>query len=98
MRVSVEHKTTKDIARAKIEQRLHSLLGQFGHKAEELEHEWSGDMLHFRGKARGLKVEGTVEVTNQEVIIAGRLPLIAMPFESKIREAVRREADQMFQA
>ena len=98
MRVSVEHKTTKDIARAKIEQRLHSLLGQFGSKAEELEHEWLGDTLRFRGKAKGLKVEGTVEVTSDEVIIDGKLPLIAMAFESKIREAVKREADQMFRA
>ena len=98
MRVSVEHNTTKDIARAKIEQRLHGLLGQFGAKAEELEHEWLGDTLRFRGKAKGIKVEGTVEVTGHEVIIDGKLPLMAMMFESKIRDAVRREADQMFRA
>lgn len=98
MRVSVEHKTTKDIARAKIEQKLHALLGQFGHKAEELEHEWLGDTLRFRGKAKGLKVEGTVEITTAEVIIDGKLPLLALPFESRIREAVQKEADQMFRA
>ena len=43
-------------------------------------------------------MEGTVEVTGDEVIIDGKLPLIAMAFESKIREAVKREADQMFHA
>jgi putative polyhydroxyalkanoate system protein len=98
MKVTVEHNTTKDIARAKIEQRLHSLLGQFGHKADELEHEWYGDTLNFKGKAKGLKVEGTVEITNAEVIIDGKLPFIAMPFESRIKEAVQKEADQMFRA
>ena len=98
MRISVEHKTTKDIARAKIEQKLHALLGQFGSKAEELEHEWLGDILRFRGKAKGLKVEGTVEITNAEVIIDGKLPLVAMMFESRIKDAVQKEADQMFLA
>lgn len=98
MHIAVEHKTTKDIARAKIEQKLHALLGQFGHKAEELEHEWLGDTLRFRGKAKGMKVEGTVEVTSDEVIIDGKLPLVAMMFESRIKEAVRKEADQMFLA
>ncbi|HEX2061718.1 MAG TPA: polyhydroxyalkanoic acid system family protein [Thermoanaerobaculia bacterium] len=96
MRIAVPHNTTKDVARAKLDQRLGSLLSQFGHQAEEMEHEWIGDTLRFKGKARGLKVEGTVEVTDAAVIIDGKLPLIAMPFESRIREAVQREADAMF--
>jgi hypothetical protein len=96
MRIAVTHNTTKEIARAKVEQRLDQLLAQFGGHAEDMSHEWFGDMLRFRGKARGLKVEGTVEVTEAAIIIDGKLPLIAMPFESSIRQAVQREADAMF--
>ncbi|HEX7707756.1 MAG TPA: polyhydroxyalkanoic acid system family protein [Thermoanaerobaculia bacterium] len=96
MHVTVDHKTTRQAARSKIELRLSHLLGQFGAKVDELEHEWIGDTLHFKGKARGMKVEGTVEVTESEVVIDGKLPLIAMPFESKIKQAVKQEADAMF--
>lgn len=96
MRIAVPHNTTREMARTKLEGRFGSLLAQFGHQAEEMEHEWVGDTLRFKGKARGLKVEGTVEVTDAEVIIDGKLPLIALPFESRIREAVQREADSMF--
>ncbi|MFP5245605.1 MAG: polyhydroxyalkanoic acid system family protein [Thermoanaerobaculia bacterium] len=96
MRIAVPHNTTREAARAKVEQRLGNLLGQFGHQAEEMEHEWTGDTLRFRGKARGLKVEGTVEVTDAAVIMEAKLPLIAMPFEGRIRETVQREADAMF--
>ena len=96
MRIAVPHNTSKEMARAKVDQRLGALLGQFGHQAEEMEHEWLGDTMRFKGKARGLKVEGTVEVTDAAIVIDAKLPLIAMAFEGRIREAVQREADQMF--
>ena len=96
MRIAVEHNTTKEMARAKVEQRLGALLGQFGHQAEEMEHEWLGETLRFKGKARGMKVEGTVEVTDAAIIVDAKLPLIATMFEGRIREAVQKEADQMF--
>ncbi len=96
MRVAVEHRTTKDMARRKVEQRLAGLLAQFGGHADEMEHEWFGDTLRFKGKAKGLKVQGTVEVTDAAVIIDGKLPLLAIPFEGRIREAVQKEADSMF--
>jgi hypothetical protein len=96
MRIAVPHNTSKDIARRKVEQRLTQLLGQFGGRADELEHEWAGDTLRFKGKARGLSVSGTVEITDAAVIIEGKLPLIAKPFEGRIRQTVESEAEKMF--
>jgi hypothetical protein len=98
MRIAVPHNTTKENARKRVEQRLMSLLGQFAHHAEDLHHEWTGDTLYFRGKAKGLKVQGTVEITDAAMIVDTKLPLIAMAFEGRIREAVQKEADQMFRA
>ncbi len=98
MRIAVPHNMTLENARRRIDQRLQSLLRQFGHQAEEMEHEWMGDMLRFKGKAKGMKVEGTVEVTDAAMIIDAKLPLIAMAFEGRIREAIQKEADQIFRA
>lgn len=84
------------MARQRVEQRLGQLLGQFGNQADDLHHEWSGDMLRFKGKARGLSVEGTVEITDAAVIIDAKLPFIAMPFEGRIRQTVEQEAERMF--
>jgi len=98
MRIAVPHNTSKAAARRRVEERIGQLLGQFGDRAEDVTHEWSGDTLRFRGKARGLTVEGTLEVTDAAVIIDGKLPLIARPFESRIRQAVEREAEQIFRA
>jgi putative polyhydroxyalkanoate system protein len=96
MRIAVPHHTTKANARSKIEQKLAALLSQFGGRVDDLQHQWNGDTLEFKGKARGFKLEGTVEVTEAEIVVNGKLPMMALPFEGKIREAVKREADAMF--
>ena len=96
MHIAVDHKTTKQNARATLERKILQLLAQFGDRAEDVEHHWSGDTLRFKGKARGFTVEGTVEVTDTAVIVDGKLPLLARPFESRIRQTVEREAEAMF--
>lgn len=96
MRIAVPHNTSKSEARQRVEQRLGQILGQFGNHADEFQHEWMGDMLRFRGKARGLTVEGTVEITDAAVIIDGKLPLLAKPFEGRIRQAIEQEAANIF--
>ena len=98
MRIAVPHNMTREQARRRVDQRLQNLLGQFGHHAEEMKHDWNGDTLHFKGKAKGMKVEGTVEITDAAMIVDAKLPLLAMAFEGRIREAVQKEADQMFRA
>jgi Putative polyhydroxyalkanoic acid system protein (PHA_gran_rgn) len=96
MRIAVPHHTTKANARSRVEQKLAALLTQFGAKADDLQHDWSGDTLTFKGKAKGFTVSGTVEVADDEIIIDAALPFMAKPFEPKIREAVKKEADAMF--
>lgn len=96
VKIAVPHYTTRETARTKVEQRISQLLSQFGGHAEDMEHAWFADTLRFKGKAKGLKVEGTVDFTESEVIIDAKLPLLAMAFEGRIRDTVRKEADSMF--
>ena len=96
MHITVPHHTSKGVARTKIESRLGQLLSQFGGHADEMEHTWYGDTLRFKGKAKGFAVEGSVEITDDAVIIDGKLPLLAKMFEGRIRHAVEREAGAMF--
>lgn len=96
MRIDVPHNTSKEIARTKVESRLNQLLAKFGGQADDMEHSWFGDTLRFKGKAKGMAVEGTVEITDAAVVIDGKLPMLARMFEGKIRHAVEREAESMF--
>jgi putative polyhydroxyalkanoate system protein len=96
MRIAVSHNTTKENARAIVEKRLEDLQRQYGHYTTEVEKNWDGDRLDFSVKARGFHGKGTLEVTETDVIIDGKLPLIAKPFEPRIRSTVEREAEEMF--
>ena len=96
MRIAVPHNTTLQKARRIIELKLEDAQNQYGNYAEEIEHEWDGDTLLVSLKAKGLKATGTLEITETDVIIDGKLPLIAKPFESKIRNALAAEAESMF--
>jgi len=96
MQVIVPHNTTKEDARKKIDRRLGELLGQYGHYLSESQMNWSGDHLHFSGKAKGFSAKGSIEITDKEVILDGKLPLIAKPFEPRVKHTIEREAEAMF--
>ena len=96
MKVAVPHNTTRAKARRILEERLADAQKQFGHHIEKASYEWTGDVLYVELKGRGLSGKGTVEVTDTEVIIDGKLPLLALPFEGRIRQMVRSEAESMF--
>jgi putative polyhydroxyalkanoate system protein len=96
MQITVPHNTTKENARKKVEARLQELEGQYGHYATEMDKAWNGDRLDFTFKAKGMTGKGSVEITDTEVILDGKLPLIAKPFEPRIRNTVEREAAAMF--
>ena len=96
MRVIVPHHTDKETARRRINERIAQLFAQYAHYLSESSHQWEGDRLLFSGAARGFKANGTVEVTDAEVIIDGKLPLLAKPFEPRIKSTIEREASSMF--
>ena len=98
MRISVPHRIDKATARKRIEARLHQMLATYGHYLSEVEHRWEGDRLVFSGKAKGMKAHGTVDVTENEVIIDGKLPLLARPFEPRIKSTIEKEAATIFSA
>ncbi len=96
MQISVPHNTTREKARAIVEKRLEDLQRQYGHYASDVETTWTGDRLDFSFKARGFQGKGTLEITDTDIIVDGKLPLIAKPFEPRIRSTFEREAEQMF--
>ncbi|HEU4523265.1 MAG TPA: polyhydroxyalkanoic acid system family protein [Thermoanaerobaculia bacterium] len=96
MRMAIEHHTTRAKAKKIVEQKLRQAEKQYGQYASDFDWEWHGDTLHVSGKAKGMKLQGTVEITETELIVDGKLPLLAKPFESRIRHAVEREAEEIF--
>jgi|SRR5581483_6870824 len=98
MRIAIAHNTDKLTARRKVEQRLDELLSTYGRYLSEVERRWDGDRLVFSGKSKGMKAEGTIDITDTEVVIDGKVPLVAKPFEPRIRSTIEREAAAIFSA
>jgi putative polyhydroxyalkanoate system protein len=96
MHITVPHHTTREEARRKIEERMANLERQYGHYASDIDKSWDGDRLNFSVKARGMSGSGSLEITDTEVIVDGKLPLMARPFESRIKSTIEREAAAMF--
>src|SRR6185503_5302168 len=96
MRIAIPHNTTRAKARQIVEEKLSNLQKEHGDKADDVNHEWQGDTLHASLKAKGMTVKGTLEITDHELIIDGKVPLLAKPFESRIKQTVEREAEEMF--
>ena len=96
MKIIVPHHTSREEARKIVDRRVGELLAQYGHYASDSQTTWSGDRLDFSGKARGFSANGSVEITDTEVIVDGKLPLIAKPFESRIKHTIEQEAATMF--
>ena len=96
MHIVVPYNTDRETARRRIDQRLDQLLAQYSHYLTDHEKRWEGDTLYFSGSARGFKANGTLELTDSEVVIDGKLPLIAKPFEPRIKNTIEREASAMF--
>ena len=98
MKITLPHHTDKETAKRKINERIAQLFGQYGHYLSDSTHEWQGDRLVFSGSARGFKVNGSIDVTDTEVLIDGKLPLIARPFEPRVKSTIEREAEAMFRS
>jgi len=96
MHTAVPYHTDRETARRRIDQRLDQLLAQYSHYLTGHEKRWEGDTLHFSGSARGFKASGTLQLTETEVVIDGKLPLIAKPFEPRIKNTIEREAAAIF--
>jgi len=96
MRITVPHHTDKATAQKKINERIAQLFAQYGHYLSQSEHKWDGDTLYFSGSAKGFKSSGTVQVTDSEVIMDGKLPLGAKPFEPRVKSTIEKEAAAMF--
>jgi hypothetical protein len=98
MQIVFPHHTDRASARRKLEARLQDLLGQHGHYLTDITQHWEGDRLVFSGTAKGFKASGSIDITDSDVIVDGKLPLIARPFESRIKSSIEREAAEMFPA
>lgn len=96
MNISIPHHTTTAAARARVDEFLVDAKAKHGHMIKDLEQHWEGDVLHFAFKAQGMHVKGTVEVTQEDIVMDASLPIFAKPFEGRIKESIAKQGTELF--
>lgn len=61
----------------------------------DLEQAWDGDQLTFSFKTFGFKVGGTLTVAEEQVNVAGELPMTAAMFKGKITSAIEEQLGRL---
>ena len=88
MKVSYQHGLSKEQAAVRLDQFVSQMLELYGNQVTEQSRVWQGDELLFSLQTLGFKVSGSALVTDTEVIVDAKLPLLARPFEGELRQRV----------
>jgi len=89
----IEQKTSlgKNAAHKKIDSLLSALQKKYAKYIREPDKSWNGskDVMSFSVSIYGFSVKGTVTLEDSVVVLEGGVPLLAKPFQGKIRSAIR---------
>jgi hypothetical protein len=98
MNVEVPHQLTAEQAKSRLERKAEFLQSRFGDQVKDMSQSWDGNVLSFGFKTMGMRIDGTVGVEEDRVVVNGDLPFAAMMFKGKIENELRQQLEQILRA
>jgi hypothetical protein len=95
VKVSYRHHSDRANVRERIEVAIPKALAVSAGRATDVRHEWEGDTLRFSFRALGRSMNGTAKVTDDVVVVEMGLPLMARPFEGKVKSRILEALEDM---
>jgi hypothetical protein len=95
LEIKINHELTPEEARSRIQKFLPELKTQNSDRISDIEESWSGNTGNFKFKISGFKVNGNLVVGKSNVLIAGDIPVIALPFKKQIEEAIKTKVKEL---
>ena len=95
--VSVPHRLGREEAARRIRAGFAHAGSQFAGILTISEQTWSGDRLSFQAGALGQHASGTIDVHDDQVVIAVTLPWLLAKIAEKLAPAIRRESVLMLE-
>jgi hypothetical protein len=93
--VEVKHALERHVALERINGLLVKLKAEYGNMISELKETWNETGSEFSFKAMGMLVEGIISVTNDLLVIDGKIPIPALPFKGTIEKTIKEEANKL---
>ena len=88
MHIQIPHKATKIQALTKVKLALEHGRSQLAGHATIDEERWEGDTLHFAATLQGKQITGTLLVTDKDLVVDAKLPLLWRIFEGRIEKMI----------
>lgn len=93
--VSVNHSLGQERAVELLKRFLPRLRDKFQGQVSDLEEAWTDNILNFSFKTFGFKIEGKMDVAEDNVKLEQNLPLAAMMFKGKVEDSIRTELGKL---
>jgi len=91
----IKHKLSKDEALNRIEKLLEDIKSQFNDQISDLQEKWNGNEGKFSFKIKSFSVSGKLIVSEFDVQMEAKFPLVAIPFKGKIEAKLRERTEQI---
>ncbi len=91
---NVPHTLGKEKAKARLEGLLSKVSSVYGDQVSSLEQSWNDATLTFAITTYGFKIEGDLEVREEDVQLDGKLPFAAAMFKGKIEQSLKGELEK----
>lgn len=89
--MEIPHELSADQARERIQRKGEFLQDKFQGQVKDMTTSWEGNTLSFGFKTMGLRFDGTVDVQDNRVIVAGDLPFAMMMLKGRIESEIREQ-------
>jgi hypothetical protein len=89
--MTTPHTLGRDEARRRLKEKLDVVRAKYGHQASDLREAWGDYSLSFGFKARGMTIDGTMDIDDAEVRLAADVPFAVVLFKRTIENRIRAE-------
>ncbi len=95
MKISYPHNLGLEEALNRVKNFASQLKQEYASDIDEASENWNGNIADFFLKAKGIKINGTVEVLENAVNISAKVPLLLKPFQSEIERLIKSELEKL---
>ena len=85
----VPHALGQEAAVEKLKDFLQQVRERYAKKITAVDGNWSDNVLTYELTTYGIKIDGTLTVEENRVVMKGNLPFAAMMFKGKISDSIR---------
>ena len=96
MKITTNHNTTAESARATVEDQVPELMKRFGSSVTDPSYDWNGNVMEFRFRAVGADFRGKLEIREHDLVLAVSVPLRFRLFQGAIENEARKWCREVF--